>query len=111
MPFIEWEAIPRNCLGRLLYCWGVPEADTQALYHFIANAEWDVARFRQRWLQLTYEALRGHSFVLGTNETGDQLYDLTSDPKELPVAITRFVMTIPPGDLQHELGNLYELRP
>ncbi len=37
-------------------------------------------------------------------------YDLTSDPDKLPAATTRFVMTNLPGDLRHELGNLYGLR-
>ncbi len=37
-------------------------------------------------------------------------YDLTSDPDKLPTATTRFVMTNLPGDLRHELGNLYGLR-
>jgi SRSO17 transposase len=39
-----------------------------------------------------------------------RFYDLTSDPEKLPVATTRFVMTNLPGDLRHELGNLYGLR-
>jgi SRSO17 transposase len=37
-------------------------------------------------------------------------YQLTSDPEQLPVATTRFVMTNLPGDLRHMLGNVYGLR-
>lgn len=39
-----------------------------------------------------------------------RFYDLTSDPEKLPAATTRFVMTNLPGDLRHEVGNLYGLR-
>lgn len=49
-------------------------ADLQALHHFVANAEWDVARLRQRRLQHTRRALQGRSFVLCIDETGDQKY-------------------------------------
>jgi SRSO17 transposase len=37
-------------------------------------------------------------------------YDLTSDPKKLPAATTRFVMTNLEGELRHTLGNFYGLR-
>lgn len=57
----------------------VTGADPQALHHFIANAEWDVAQFRQRRLQLTRDALRGRSFVLCIDETGDQKYGTSTD--------------------------------
>ncbi len=39
-----------------------------------------------------------------------RFYQLTSDPKKLPAATTRFVMTNLSGDLRTELGNLYGLR-
>jgi hypothetical protein len=39
-----------------------------------------------------------------------RFYYLTSDPEKLPAATTRFVMTNLPGDVRHELGNLYGLR-
>src|SRR5687767_1895664 len=45
--------------------------DPQALHHFVANADWDVTQVR---LQITREALRGRSFVLCIDETGDQTY-------------------------------------
>lgn len=53
--------------------------DPQALHHFIANADWDVAQLRQRRLQLTRQALRGRSFVLCLDETGDQKYGAVTD--------------------------------
>jgi SRSO17 transposase len=51
----------------------------QALHHFVANAEWDVTQLRQRRLQLTRDALRGRSFVLCIDETGDQKYGSVTD--------------------------------
>ncbi|MDP9312095.1 MAG: IS701 family transposase [Chloroflexota bacterium] len=39
-----------------------------------------------------------------------RFYQRTSDPKKLPAATTRFVMTNLSGDLRTELGNLYGLR-
>jgi SRSO17 transposase len=57
----------------------VTGADPQALHHFIANAEWDVNLLRQRRLHLTCEALHGRSFVLCSDETGDQKYGSVTD--------------------------------
>jgi SRSO17 transposase len=57
----------------------VAGAEPQALHHFIANAEWDVAQLRQRRLKLTRESLRGRSFVLCIDETGDQKYGTVTD--------------------------------
>lgn len=37
-------------------------------------------------------------------------YYLTSDPEKLPMATTRFVMTNLPGEIRHELGNVYGVR-
>ncbi len=54
-------------------------ADPQALHHFVANADWDVARMRQRRLQRTRHALNGRPFVLCIDETGDQKYGTTTD--------------------------------
>lgn len=54
-------------------------ADPHALHHFIANAEWQVTELRQRRLQLTRDALRGRSFVLCIDETGDQKYGTVTD--------------------------------
>ena len=57
----------------------VAGADPQALHHFVANAEWEVSELRQRRLQLTRDALRGRSFVLCIDETGDQKYGTVTD--------------------------------
>ena len=57
----------------------VAGADPQALHHFVANADWDVAEFCQRRLDLTRQALRGRSFVLCLDETGDQKYGTVTD--------------------------------
>jgi SRSO17 transposase len=57
----------------------VAGAQPQALHHFIANAEWDVSKLRKRRLQLTREALRGRTFVLCIDETGDQKYGTVTD--------------------------------
>ncbi len=54
-------------------------ADPQALHHFVANADWDVTHLRQRRLQRTRDALRGRSFVLCIDETGDQKYGTVMD--------------------------------
>lgn len=54
-------------------------ADPQALHHFVANAEWDVTQLRQRRLHMTRDALRGQSFVLCIDETGDQKYGTVTD--------------------------------
>lgn len=54
-------------------------AHPQALHHFIANADWDVAQLRQRRLQFTQTALRGRPFVLCLDETGDQKYGTVTD--------------------------------
>jgi SRSO17 transposase len=57
----------------------VTGADPQALHHFIANADWDVARLRHRRLQITRDALAGRAFVLCIDETGDQKYGTVTD--------------------------------
>jgi SRSO17 transposase len=57
----------------------VAGADPQALHHFLAHADWDVGALRQRRLQLTRDALRGRSFVLCIDETGDQKYGTATD--------------------------------
>ncbi len=57
----------------------VSGADPQALHHFVANADWDGTQLRQRRLQLTRNALRGRSFVLCIDETGDQKYGNVTD--------------------------------
>jgi SRSO17 transposase len=57
----------------------VSGADPQALHHFVANAEWEVTALRQRRLQITRDALRGRSFVLCIDETGDQKYGTVTD--------------------------------
>ncbi len=57
----------------------VAGADPQALHHFVANADWNVTELRQRRLELTRRALRGRSFVLCIDETGDQKYGTTTD--------------------------------
>lgn len=54
-------------------------ADPQALHHFVANADWNVAHLRQRRLDLTRHALRGRSFTLCIDETGDQKYGTATD--------------------------------
>jgi SRSO17 transposase len=53
--------------------------DPQALHHFIADADWDVTKLRQRRLQRTREALQGQPFVLCIDETGDQKYGAVTD--------------------------------
>ena len=53
--------------------------DPQALHHFVANADWEVMQVRQRRLDLTRRALRGRSFVLVIDETGDQKYGTVTD--------------------------------
>ena len=54
-------------------------ADPQALHHFVANADWNVTQVRQRRLDVTRRALRGRSFVLVIDETGDQKYGTVTD--------------------------------
>src|SRR5688500_333776 len=54
-------------------------ADPQALHHFVAKADWDVVQLRQHRLELTRTALRGRSFVLCIDETGDQKYGSVTD--------------------------------
>lgn len=54
-------------------------ADPQALHHFVANADWDVAALRQRRLQRLQQTLRGRSFVLCIDATGDQKYGTATD--------------------------------
>jgi SRSO17 transposase len=68
--------LPRKSLPAISRSAG---ADPQALHHFVANAEWDVSKLRQRRLQLTRDALRGRSFVLCIDETGDQKYGTVTD--------------------------------
>jgi SRSO17 transposase len=57
----------------------VSGADPQALHHFVAKADWEVAQVRQRRLELIRDALRGRSFVLVIDETGDQKYGNVTD--------------------------------
>jgi SRSO17 transposase len=54
-------------------------ADPQALHHFVANADWDVALLRQRRLQRTRLALHDRAIVLCLDETGDQKYGTSTD--------------------------------
>jgi SRSO17 transposase len=57
----------------------VAGADPQALHHFVANTDWNVTELRQRRLEFTRRALRGRSFVLVIDETGDQKYGTVTD--------------------------------
>jgi SRSO17 transposase len=53
--------------------------DPHALQQFIANADWEVPEVRHRRLQLTRDALRGRSFVLCLDATGDQTSGSVTD--------------------------------
>jgi SRSO17 transposase len=68
--------LPRKSLPAIAHRVG---ADPQALHNFIANADWSLDRLRQKRLELTREALRGRSFVLIIDETGDLKKGKTTD--------------------------------
>lgn len=68
--------LPRKSLPAIDHRVG---ADPQALHNFIANADWSLDRLRQKRLELTREALRGRSFVLIIDETGDLKKGKTTD--------------------------------
>jgi SRSO17 transposase len=50
----------------------VVNSDAQALHHLLTQAPWSTSDFRQRRLQLTQQALRGHGITVCIDETGDR---------------------------------------
>ncbi len=53
--------------------------DSQALHHFLSKSPWDVEQLRNRRLKLLLKALRGASFILCIDETGDKKKGTTTD--------------------------------
>src|SRR5256885_1701575 len=62
--------LPRKSLPALRKAKGLDNG--QALHHFLADSPWRVEEFRHRRLSLPKRALRGRSFILCIDETGDK---------------------------------------
>ena len=69
--------LPRKSLPALSKAAGLDNG--QALHHFLANSPWSVEEFRHRRLSLLKRALRGRSFILWIDETGDKKKGKTTD--------------------------------
>lgn len=69
--------LPRKSLPAISKAVGLHE--TQSLHHFVANSPWDVAALRQHRLAITKQALRGRTFTLCIDETGDKKKGKTTD--------------------------------
>lgn len=53
--------------------------NAQPLHHFLANSPWDVNTIRQRRIWLLLQALKGKSFIVCIDETGDKKKGKTTD--------------------------------
>ncbi len=55
--------------------------NAQSLHHFISNSPWSTEKFQNRSLEILFNALKGRTFILIIDDTGDRRKGKTTEHK------------------------------